>query len=67
MTVNATPIASSSQAGPAGTIIDRLPALGVYTITVEVGGQTRTEKGRIVRTQGWSIGPTTQTIRGGGR
>jgi photosystem II stability/assembly factor-like uncharacterized protein len=67
MAVNQTPIASAAQGGSfggtAGTVIDRLPPLGTYTVTLKVGGRTYTEEASIVRTQGWSIGPNPQTIR----
>jgi hypothetical protein len=37
--------------------------LGDYVVTIEAGGQKMTQHARIVRTQGWSLGPLPQTIR----
>jgi photosystem II stability/assembly factor-like uncharacterized protein len=49
--------------GAAASVMDRLVPLGKYTVTLEVAGRTLTETASIVRTQGWSIGPSPQTIR----
>jgi hypothetical protein len=46
-----------------GSLLDRLMPLGDYTITLSVGGQTRTTKGTIARTQGWTVGWVPQVIR----
>src|SRR5205807_675236 len=37
--------------------------LGDYTVTLETGGQKLTEPASIVRTQGWSVGTSSQIIR----
>jgi hypothetical protein len=37
--------------------------LGECTVTLEVAGQTLVQKGRIPRTQGWSLGLVPQIIR----
>ena len=34
-----------------------------YTVTLEVGGKTLTQKAQIAKTQGWSLGPSPQIIR----
>jgi hypothetical protein len=63
----ATAAAGQAQAGPgraggAGAgrggapVIDRLLPLGDYTVTLEVAGKTLTQKARIAKTQGWTIG-----------
>jgi hypothetical protein len=47
-----------------GAGIDQLAPLGEYTITLELGGKTFTQKGVVAKTQGWptgSVGP--QIIR----
>jgi photosystem II stability/assembly factor-like uncharacterized protein len=44
-------------------IVDQLMPLGEYTVTLTVGGQTLTQKGRIAKTQGWSIGGGPVVIR----
>jgi hypothetical protein len=49
--------------GRGGANLDQLATLGEYTITLEVGGRTLTQKGRITKTQGWALGLTPQIIR----
>jgi hypothetical protein len=44
-------------------IVDQLMPLGEYTATLTVAGQTLTQKGRIAKTQGWSIGGGPVVIR----
>jgi photosystem II stability/assembly factor-like uncharacterized protein len=46
-----------------GSLLDQLMPLGDYTITLTVGGQTRTTKGTIAKTQGWTVGWVPQVIR----
>ena len=46
-----------------GAGLDQLAPLGEYTVTLEVAGKTLTEKARIIKTQGWSLGLTPQVIR----
>jgi hypothetical protein len=50
--------------GRGGANLDQLAPLGEYTVTLEVGGKTLTQKARILKTQGWSLGLVPQTIRG---
>jgi len=47
--------------GPAA--VDYLAPLGDYTVTVNVAGRTLTQKARVAKTQGWTLGPTPVTIR----
>ncbi len=51
--------------GPGGgrSALDQLLPLGEYTVTLEVGGKKLSQKASIVKTQGWSIGPSPQIIR----
>jgi len=68
MQVNRTPLPSGRQGGAfgssaSGTLIDQLPPLGEYTVTLTVGGRSFTQQASIVRTQGWAIGADLQTIR----
>ena len=44
-------------------VVDLLLPLGEYRVTVDAGGTSLTGVGRIVKTQGWSIGLTPQVIR----
>jgi hypothetical protein len=46
-----------------GAALDQLAPLGEYTVTLDVGGKTFTQKAKIVKTQGWSLGLTPQVIR----
>jgi photosystem II stability/assembly factor-like uncharacterized protein len=46
-----------------GSLLDHLMPLGDYTITLSVGGQTRTTKGTIAKTQGWTVGWVPQVVR----
>jgi hypothetical protein len=46
-----------------GAALDQLAPLGEYTVTLDVGGKTFTQKAMIVKTQGWSLGLTPQVIR----
>jgi photosystem II stability/assembly factor-like uncharacterized protein len=46
-----------------GSLLDHLMPLGDYTVTLSVGGQTRTTKGTIAKTQGWTVGWVPQVIR----
>jgi photosystem II stability/assembly factor-like uncharacterized protein len=46
-----------------GARLDDLVPLGEYTVTLEVGDKTQTQKGRVAKTQGWSLGLTPQVIR----
>jgi hypothetical protein len=51
-------------AGPAvGNPLDQWMPLGEYIVTLEVGGTKLTQRARIAKTQGWSIGPSPQIIR----
>jgi photosystem II stability/assembly factor-like uncharacterized protein len=43
--------------------LDSWMPLGDYTVTLQVGGKTLTQVGRIVKTQGWSIGGAPVVIR----
>ena len=49
--------------GGSGNPIDQGAPLGGYTVTLDIGGAKHTQKGRIVKTQGWTIGPVPQVIR----
>jgi photosystem II stability/assembly factor-like uncharacterized protein len=49
--------------GRGGAGLDQLAPLGEYTVTLEIAGRTLTEKARIIKTQGWSLGLTPQVIR----
>ena len=49
--------------GPGGNILDQWAPLGEYTVTLEIDGKKFTQKARITKTQGWSIGPVPQIIR----
>lgn len=49
--------------GFGGSVLDRLAPLGEYTVTLDVGGKTFTQKAQITKTQGWSIGAVPQIIR----
>jgi hypothetical protein len=46
-----------------GASLDQLAPLGDYTVSVTVAGRTLTTAGKIVKTQGWSIGQTPTIIR----
>ena len=46
-----------------GAGLDQLAPLGEYTVTLEIAGKTLSQKARIVKTQGWSLGLTPQQIR----
>ena len=46
-----------------GTVVDQLAPLGEYTVTLNVGGRSLTQKGRVTKTQGWSLGVPPQVIR----
>ena len=46
-----------------GASLDQLAPLGDYTVSVTVAGKTLTNVGKIVKTQGWSIGQTPTIIR----
>jgi photosystem II stability/assembly factor-like uncharacterized protein len=46
-----------------GAGIEQLAPLGEYTVTLELGGKTLTQKGRIAKTQGWPTGAVPQIIR----
>lgn len=50
-------------AGGRGTVVDQLAPLGEYTVTLDIGGKTLTQKARVTKTQGWSLGPSPQIIR----
>jgi photosystem II stability/assembly factor-like uncharacterized protein len=49
--------------GAAGTVLDALAPLGDYTVSLELGGVKQTQPARIVKTQGWTLGPVPQIIR----
>ena len=53
----------SARGGIIGSPIDQLVPLGEYRVTLQAAGQTIGKIGRIVRTQGWTIGPVPQVIR----
>jgi len=46
-----------------GTVVDQLAPLGDYTVTLEVGSITLTQKASVRKTQGWSLGVPAQVIR----
>jgi hypothetical protein len=50
-------------AQPGANALDQLMPLGDYTITLNVGGQSQSTRGTIVKTQGWTIGAVPQVIR----
>jgi hypothetical protein len=45
------------------TVLEQLMPLGEYTVTLEIGATKLTERAKIVKTQGWSIGFTPTTVR----
>jgi hypothetical protein len=49
--------------GGSGNPIDQWAPLGEYTVTLDIGGAKFAQKARIVKTQGWTIGPVPQVIR----
>lgn len=51
------------QAGPGVNPLDQWAPLGEYTVTLAVGGKTFTQKARIIKMQGWSIGAVPQIIK----
>ena len=55
--------ARTGGASRGGARLDQLAPLGEYTITLEIGGKTLTQKARITKTQGWPLGLTPQVIR----
>ena len=58
--------AGGGAAAPAPTsnnAIDLWAPLGIYTVTLTVGGKTRTQTATIAKTQGWSMGIQSQIIR----
>jgi photosystem II stability/assembly factor-like uncharacterized protein len=44
-------------------VLSRWVPPGEYVVTLDVGGKKLSRKARIIRTQGWSIGPFPQIIR----
>jgi hypothetical protein len=46
-----------------GAGLDQLAPLGDYIVTLTIGQTKLTQRARIAKTQGWSFGPTPQTIR----
>jgi hypothetical protein len=60
----AQPCVTGRSGGPGvGDPIDQFVPLGDYTVTVEVNGRKLTQNAKIVKTQGWSLGPSPQVIR----
>jgi hypothetical protein len=49
--------------GRGGSILEQWAPLGEYTVTLDIGGRTLTQRARITKTQGWSLGAAPQTIR----
>jgi photosystem II stability/assembly factor-like uncharacterized protein len=49
--------------GAGGNVLEGWAPLGEYTITLELDGKKFTQKGRITKMQGWSIGGTPQIIK----
>jgi photosystem II stability/assembly factor-like uncharacterized protein len=49
--------------GAGSSTLDQWMPLGEYTITLELGDKKFTQKGRIAKMQGWSLGPMPQIIR----
>ena len=49
--------------GTPGTVLDQLMPLGRYTVTLQVGDKKLTQPARIVKTQGWPLGTSSETIR----
>jgi photosystem II stability/assembly factor-like uncharacterized protein len=49
--------------GGGGNILDGWAPLGEYTVTIELGANKLTQKARITKMQGWSLGPAPQIIR----
>jgi hypothetical protein len=43
--------------------LDQWAPLGEYTVTLELGEKKLTQKARIAKMQGWSLGPSPQIIR----
>ena len=52
-----------AQGRGATNVLDQWAPLGEYTVTLDVGGKTFVQKGRITKTQGWSLGSSPQIIR----
>ena len=52
-----------AQGRGAANPLDQWAPLGEYTVTLDVGGKTFVQKGRITHTQGWSLAPSPQIIR----
>jgi photosystem II stability/assembly factor-like uncharacterized protein len=51
-------------AGPGGaTILEQWAPIGDYTVTLELGDKRLTQKARIAKMQGWSLGPSPQIIK----
>jgi photosystem II stability/assembly factor-like uncharacterized protein len=48
---------------PTANPLDAWAPLGEYTVTLDVGGKTFVQKGRITHTQGWSLASSPQIIR----
>ncbi|MGH7471650.1 MAG: hypothetical protein ACRENP_27170, partial [Longimicrobiales bacterium] len=46
-----------------GTVLEQLAPLGEYTVTLDVDGKKFTQKARITKTVGWTLGPVPQVIR----
>ena len=46
-----------------GNAVEQLAPLGDYTITLDLGGSTLTQRARVTKTQGWSLAPSPQIIR----
>lgn len=46
-----------------GNVLDGWAPLGEYTVTLELGEKKITQKARITKMQGWSLGPSPQIIR----
>jgi photosystem II stability/assembly factor-like uncharacterized protein len=59
----AAPVGGGRGNAAGASVLDQLAPLGDYTVTLEVGGKTFTEKARITATQGWSMVPVPQIIR----
>ncbi|MGA2264321.1 MAG: hypothetical protein ABSH28_23170, partial [Acidobacteriota bacterium] len=49
--------------GGGGNVLDGWAPLGEYTVTLELGEKKLTQKARITKMQGWSLGPAPQIIK----
>jgi len=55
--------AGGRQAGPGVDPLDQWAPLGEYTVSLELGGTTFTQKAQNAKMQGWSIGAVPQVIK----